>query len=73
MELNYRQKVDASIEKALASPAVEDDGLITMKMDWLDWKFVIESLDFRARKSTGDTAERATFIGDSMQDVLGSL
>lgn len=55
------------------SPA--DEELISVVMDESDWKFVIESLRFRASKNlrTSDTRERAEFTADSIQDVLSSL
>lgn len=46
--------------------------LIAVRMDESDWKFVIDSLRFRERKSVGDTVERAKFTADSIQDVLDS-
>lgn len=54
-----------------SSPAEADTWpLIEVKMDRLDWEFVIVCLRFRARQSGGDTKERAEFTADSIQDVL---
>jgi hypothetical protein len=49
--------------------------MVTVVMDEWDWNFVIDCLRHRARRepTTSDTAERATFTADSIQDVLSSL
>lgn len=50
----------------------DGDGLVTVTMDTYDWTFVIETLRYRERQSTGDTKERLTFTADSIQDVLNA-
>jgi hypothetical protein len=54
-----------------SSPANFGDDLIAVRMDESDWNFVIDCLRYRARTGAGDTAERATFTADSIQDVIG--
>lgn len=46
--------------------------MIVMVMDESDWNFVIDCLRHRARRepTTSDTADRANFTADTMQDVL---
>ena len=61
-----------SDELTFIADTVRQDDLIGMFMDESDWEFVIDCLRHRARRepTTSDTAERANFTADSIQDVL---